>query len=130
VAGGSTVRLDGGRLFLHVLTGGWNLLSRSFRLAAGSFIYCDAAAFRAIGGFNEALFASEELDLSRRLKQFGRATGRRFVILKGHPLVTSGRKAQLYSRWEHVRFLARTVLGGGRTLKSREECLIWYDGRR
>jgi len=50
--------------------------------------------------------------------------------LHRHPLVTSGRKVQLYSAREHFAFLFRTVLAGGRTLKSREACHTWYDGRR
>jgi glycosyltransferase involved in cell wall biosynthesis len=130
IAGGSTVTLDGPYPVAKFVTRSWNLLSRFKRWAAGSFIFCDAAAFREIGGFSKELYASEELDLSERLKRLGRATGRRFVILHEHPLVTSARKMHLYTPWEHLRFLAKTVLVGGRTLKSREECLTWYDGRR
>jgi GT2 family glycosyltransferase len=130
IAGGSTVRLDGPYPVAKFVTGTWNLISRVKRWAAGSFIFCDAAAFREIGGFSKELFASEELDLSERLKRLGRATGRRLVILHEHPLVTSARKMHLYTPWEHFRFLAKTVLVGGRTLRSREECLTWYDGRR
>lgn len=130
IAGGSTVRLDGPYLVPRLVVQAWNLLSRVKRWAAGSFIFCDAMAFRDIGGFSKELFASEELDLSERLKTLGRATGRRMVILHEHPLVTSARKMHLYTPWEHLRFLAKTVLAGGRTLKSREECLTWYDGRR
>ena len=40
------------------------------------------------------------------------------------------RKMQLYTPREHLAFLARTVLGGGRTLRNRAACPIWYDGRR
>lgn len=130
IAGGSTVRLEGSYPVASLITRGWNLLSRLKGWAAGSFIFCEAAAFREIGGFSRELFASEELDLSERLKRLGRSTGRRFVILHEHPLVTSARKLHLYTPWEHARFLAKTVLVGGRTLKSREECLTWYDGRR
>ena len=130
IAGGSTVRIEGPYPIAKLLTGGWNLLSRLKRWAAGSFIFCEAAAFREIGGFSNELYAGEELDLSERLKQLGRATGRRLVILHQNPLVTSARKIHLYTPWEHFRFLVRTVLAGGRTLKSREACPTWYDGRR
>ena len=130
LAGGSTVKLEGPYPIARLVTGGWNLLSRLKRWAAGSFIFCETAAFREIGGFSRELYAGEELDLSERLKQLGRATGRRVVILHRHPLVTSARKMHLYTPWEHLRFLGRTVLAGGRTLKSREECSTWYDGRR
>jgi glycosyltransferase involved in cell wall biosynthesis len=130
LAGGCTVKLDGRYPVATLVTEGWNLLSRFMRWAAGSFIFCEAAAFRQVGGFSQELFASEEIDLSQRLKALARRTGKRVVILHRTPLVTSGRKMHLYTPWEHARFLTKTVLLCGRTLKKREQCLTWYDGRR
>ncbi|MEP7291629.1 MAG: AMP-binding protein, partial [Chloroflexota bacterium] len=49
------------------------------------------AAFRKIGGFSQEFFAAEELDLSKRLHELARETGREIVILHHHPLVTSGK---------------------------------------
>ena len=130
VAGGSTIRLDNespvGSRCIRV----WNWLSRSFGLLAGSFIFCEAAAFRNIGGFNQELFATEELDLTIGLKRLARRTRKRVVILHRNPLVTSARKFHLYSFREYMSFLARTLLTGGRTLKNRNSCGHWYDGRR
>ena len=99
-------------------------------MLAGSFIFVETAAFRKLGGFSHELFAAEELELSKRLKQFARGTGRGIVILHRHPLITSARKMHLYTGREHLLFLARTMLGFGKTLKSREACHTWYDGRR
>lgn len=130
LAGGSTVRLDGSYPVASLVTRGWNLLSRVKKWAAGSFIFCEAAAFRETGGFSHELFASEELDLFERLKSMARQRGKVITILHQHPLVTSARKMHLYTPWEHLRFLGKTVLLWGRPLKSREECLTWYDGRR
>ena len=93
--------------------------------AAGSFLFCRAEAFRQAGGFSEELFASEEIDLSRRLKRLGR-----MAILHRHPLLTSDRKTRLYSWGEMTRFGLKTLLLGGRTLRSRNDCYAWYDGRR
>ena len=56
--------------------------------------------------------------------------GRRVVILHRHPLLTSARKARLYTPWEVIRLLARAVCSGGRSLRSREAAHLWYDGRR
>jgi glycosyltransferase involved in cell wall biosynthesis len=125
MGGGCTVAMAGATAVLRFWVGAWNTLSRMAGWAAGAFLFCEAAAFRAAGGFSEELFASEEIDLSRRLKRRGR-----FIILHRHPVVTSGRKAQLYSWREHAAFLLRWVLSGGRNLRRREDCGIWYDGRR
>ena len=130
LAGGSTVSFDdpGGRLMF--LIGLWNALSRINKWAAGSFIFCEAATFRELGGFNQGLYAAEEIDLFRRLKRVARHSGRTVVILHRHPLRTSGRKLRLYTLGELSTFIAKTILGGGRTLRSSKECFAWYDGRR
>ncbi len=130
LAGGTIVRLEGRHPKADLVTAAWNAVSRAFRWVAGSFIFCETAAFRRVGGFNERLFASEEIDLSKRLKKLARREGRRVVILHRHPILTSARKVRLYTPREHLRFIVRTVLAGGRTLTSREECHPWYDGRR
>ena len=62
--------------------------------APASFIFCEAAAFRELGGFSQELYAVEEIDLFARLKRRARRDGREIVILHRHPLRTSDRKAQ------------------------------------
>jgi glycosyltransferase involved in cell wall biosynthesis len=130
LAGGATVRLLGRYPKANVFIALWNGVSRTLSWVPGSFVFCETAAFRRIGGFDERLFASEEIDLSKRLKKLARQQGKRMVILHRDPILTSARKVHLYTPWEHVWFLARTVLAGGRTLTSREACHTWYDGRR
>jgi cellulose synthase/poly-beta-1,6-N-acetylglucosamine synthase-like glycosyltransferase len=130
VAGGSIIRLDRSNFQARAVTGLWNAISRITRWAAGSFIFCEAAAFRAIGGFSNEFYASEELDLCKRLKKHGRLHGKKMIILTRHPLVTSARKMHLYTPREFGTVIARAVFSGGRSLKTREACTPWYDGRR
>ncbi len=130
LAGGCTVKLDARDWIGEWLTGAWNLISCVRKWAAGSFIFCEAAAFREIGGFSADLFASEEIDLFRRLHELARRQQKKIVILRKHPLITSARKVHLYSKWEHLRFFVRTALSLGGTLRKAESCPTWYDGRR
>jgi glycosyltransferase involved in cell wall biosynthesis len=130
LAGGCTVRMDERHFMGDIGTGLWNLVSRATKWAAGSFIFCQAEAFRKVGGFNADLFASEEIDLSRRLKTLAYRSGKKIVILHRHPLVTSARKVRLYSRGDMARFIIKAVLHPRQTVTSREECGPWYDGRR
>ena len=130
LAGGCTIRLDERQFVADVVTGMWNLVSRVNKWAAGSFIFCHAEAFRKVGGFSEELFASEEIDLSKRLKALARRSGKKIVILRRHPLLTSARKLRLYSRGELARFFKKAILRPRQTVTSREECAPWYDGRR
>ena len=130
IAGGSTIQMNAPTLAAKLVVRGWNLLSRSARLLAGSFIFVEAKAFREIGGFSDDWFAAEEIDLSRRLKKWARGTGSKLVILHRNPLTTSARKVHLYTPGETLRMLLRAVLTGGRSLRKRESTHLWYDGRR
>jgi glycosyltransferase involved in cell wall biosynthesis len=128
--GGCLVRLDERFFGLGLFVGGWNLASRTMRWAAGSFVYCDVKLFRELGGFSEKMYASEEIDLSKRLKVLATARGLRVEIITEERLVTSARKMHLYGWWEHLRFLLRAILAPRRTVADREQCVLWYDGRR
>ena len=130
LAGGATVAVESADRTLRFWIAAWNFLSRRVRWAAGSFIFCEAAAFRRLGGFSQELYAGEEIDLFRRLKRLAREQRREIVILHRHPLRTSDRKAHLYTKREHLSFMLTTLLRGGRNLRSRESCYGWYDGRR
>jgi len=130
LAGGCTIRLEAGYPSGNAITALWNMVSRTLKWVAGSFIFCETAAFRKLGGFNVELFASEEIELSKRLKKLARAERKRIAILHRHPILTSARKLRLYTPREHFKFMTKTILGGGKALKSRESCHVWYDGRR
>jgi glycosyltransferase involved in cell wall biosynthesis len=130
LAGGSTVRIELEGLFYDAVVGWWNLVSRTLRWAAGSFIFCETAVFREVDGFTLTLYAAEEIDLFRRLKRLARERGRSIVILHHHPLLTSARKAHLYTPRESLWFWLHTVVSGGRTFRSSKASFPWYDGRR
>lgn len=130
LAGGSTVAYEDPYPGVALAVGIWNAMSRITRWAAGSFIFCEAAAFRETGGFSEELYASEEIDLFRRLKRMARRDRRTIVILHRHPQLSSDRKLRLYGWRRLFRFMLKTVVSRGRTLRSREDCFAWYDGKR
>jgi glycosyltransferase involved in cell wall biosynthesis len=130
LAGGATLKLDEHYFVASLITWIWNHASRLLKLFAGAFIFCESAAFRKIGGFSHEFFAAEELELSKRLKKLARETGKKIIILHRHPLVTSARKMKLYTAREHFRFFRRAIFNQRRTLGSREEAHLWYDGRR
>ena len=74
VGGGAVIRFEGeisrvGRFAIGL----WERISRLTKTAAGSFIFCRKEAFDAVGGFDETLYAGEELRFSRRLKELGSA---------------------------------------------------------
>ena len=130
LGGGSTVAADEDVLSVRAALAVWNAASRGLRWAAGAFVFCEASAFRSIGGFSEELYASEELELSRRLKRLARERGLEFRILHRHPLQTSARKLHLYGWRELAPVFGRFLLHPRRVLRNARDCSPWYDGRR
>ena len=99
-------------------------LARRFRITGGCFLFCSRTSFEAVGGFDETLFASEEIGMCRALHGQGE-----FVILR-EAVLTSGRKLRTYSGWELLRAFARIGLAGRAGVKDRSRLGIWYDRRR
>jgi glycosyltransferase involved in cell wall biosynthesis len=108
----------------------WKRMSIVFRLAAGALIVCRHDAFREVGGFPQDLYALEEIELSKRLKEWGRQRDLQFIILTKHPLETSSRKFTLYSGREIAGQIFRIFLRRRRTLRDKRYVSVWYDGRR
>src|SRR5688572_29018807 len=130
LAGGSTIVFDEDSRVLRMGAAWWNRFSRFRKLAAGSFVFCEATAFRRVGGFDLGWYAAEELALFRSLKRLARRDGRRVVILHRHPLRTSARKIHLYAPREILRLYVSMIVTGGRSLRNAAACFAWYDGRR
>jgi glycosyltransferase involved in cell wall biosynthesis len=129
-AGGCTVRMQDVPVGIRMGVAGWNAFSRMTRWAAGAFLFCRADAFRDVGGFALEFFVAEEIDLSRRLKRWGRERGCEFRILSRHPLLTSGRKVHLYGPLELGGLFLRMLCHPRRFFRDRGFCYPWYDGRR
>jgi glycosyltransferase involved in cell wall biosynthesis len=125
VGGGAAVRFDEPtprwvKCLLPI--GLW--LARRLKFTGGCFLFASRAAFDAVGGFDEALFAAEELRLCRRLGALGE-----FVILR-EAVLTSGRKLRTYSGWELIMAAARIALAGEAGVHDRSRLGIWYAPRR
>jgi glycosyltransferase involved in cell wall biosynthesis len=125
VGGGATLRLDG-QLPWHGWLALWLVRAsmRVGRFAAGCYLFCTRAAFEAAGGFDETLFATEEIALSRALQRHGR------VVIVRESVVSSGRKLRTFSGWELLRLYAALLRSGPRILRSRDQLELWYGQRR
>jgi glycosyltransferase involved in cell wall biosynthesis len=124
VGGGAAVSFDGriprwAELILPMFV--WAF--RVSGLATGCFVFCTQKAFGAVGGFDETLYAAEEVFISRALKRHGR-----FVVLK-ETVTTSGRKLRAYTAGELLRMAAPLALRGPAAMRSREGLSLWYARR-
>jgi glycosyltransferase involved in cell wall biosynthesis len=125
VGGGAAVAFDGqiprwARLMLPAFV--W--VFRAAGLAAGCFLFCTKRAFDAAAGFDESLFAAEEIFMSLALKRQGR-----FVVLE-ETVITSGRKLRMYTGVEILRMAMPLVFLGFNAVRSRDRLQLWYERRR
>ena len=125
--GGSLVRFNTTKL--GVVANGmlefWNRISRLCNLAAGSYIFCYRAAWAKTGGFDETIYAGEELRFSRKIRRWGKKKGMRFTVLTDAPVLTSARKVEWYGGWQLIWTLVKLAVPGA--LKKRERCAVWYE---
>ena len=124
--GGARVTTDGeiplwGRVFVHVFSA---FYFTAANLGAGAFLFTTSENFRSAGGFDDRLFAGEEIYFTMALKKRGQ-----FRVLR-EPIVTSGRKLRMNSAWQILGLSAGLILRGKRGVKSRDKLDLWYDGKR
>lgn len=123
VGGGARARFDGRvPLYGRVLARLWLWVQRAGNLAAGCFIFCTRSAFETVGGFDETLYAAEDVVLSQRLKRLGP-----FVIVQDM-VITSGRTMRSHSAGEALRIVTGFVVRGPGFFRTRHG--PWYRPRR
>ena len=127
VGGGSVIKFESEVSVLgHIGIWLWECTSRFTHIAAGSFIFCRREAFEAVGGYDESLYASEEVRFSRLIKKWGKSNGLGFVILDNAPALTSARKLNWYSGPQILGWIALMILMPV-AVRSRKLCSFWYD---
>ncbi len=137
----SSKNILGGGALVYMKTNGivsfmalhlWRCVSRLFRWAPGSFIFCRRDVFEKLGGFSTEYYASEEIDFSKRLKREARRLKNnkaQIVILK-NSVYTSDRKLHLYGVGDYLKLVFKYLLKGEKILKKKDNLPIWYDGKR
>jgi glycosyltransferase involved in cell wall biosynthesis len=124
--GGAQVDLEGVPLTrtTRATIAGWNWVARTFRLAAGSFFFARRDGWAETGGFNERVYAGEELGFARELKRWGKLRGLGFAVIL-HPVPSSARKVQQFTSWQAIRLLLICAWPGNRS--RRDRCAFWYE---
>lgn len=123
--GGADVRFDGVLpLWAIMMIPVLGTVMRLSRLAAGCYLFSSREAFHRTGGFDERLFAAEEIAFSRALATCGP------VVILREAVVTSGRKLRSHSGWDVLRLFGGFLRQGVDVVRDRERLAIWYGERQ
>lgn len=126
--GGAQVALEGETLSWSAqrTVEAWNWIARTFRLAAGSYVFARRDAWADTGGFNEDVYAGEEIGFSRALKKWGRQRGLSFHVIE-RPVPSSARKIRQFSMRQTMWQMAICAWPGN--LGRRDRLHFWYERR-
>lgn len=130
IAGGATICWDQKRFIFELMMPILNIGFRWRKLIHGPFIFIESAVFRKLGGFSVETFSGEDWELGQRLQKLAKETGKRFVILHRHPVLTSMRRMKDYTVLTPFALLYRIIFFPRHIKVSRETARRWYDGRR
>ena len=103
------------------------VMLRSGGMLSGAMFWCRKADFDAVGGFDETLVSLEDLDFAKRLRDYGKRSGKKYGTLKGW-LITSARKFDQFGDWYLLknRKMTKAIFTG----KDREAAnRYYYDAR-
>lgn len=124
--GGAHVELEGETLSWSAqrTVDTWNWIARTFRLAAGSYVFARRDAWADTGGFDESVYAGEEIGFSRALKKWGRQRGLFFHVIE-HAVPSSARKLRQFTVRQTLWQMAVCVWPGN--LGRRDRLRFWYE---
>ena len=126
IGGGVKVRFERWTLRAALAYGGLPVAMRVLGLSAG-MVFTTSDVFRALGGFDERLFAGEDLQFLRALRRHGAKCGKKFANLSDVYVITSIRKVgnMRFKDW----LLYPRFLIDRNAARRRENCALWYDAR-
>ncbi len=130
---GGGIRIKPERLSLGIFVGYAMMLIPAFflRLSFGMYWF-KKKDFDGIGGFDENRHIAEDVDFLKRLKCYGRQSGKRHTIISRAFITTSCRKFDEFGDWHFVRLfgnpcrIKRAISGNERKYLDRN----WYEVKR
>ncbi len=104
----------------------WGLYVRFSRVGVG-MMHCRRDDFFSFGGFDETIFAAEDVQLAYDLRKLGKPRGQKFNLIKKGWIITSTRKIDQTPLPVMLAKLIGFGFGLQKKIRSREYCEHWYD---
>ena len=104
----------------------WGIYVTFSRVGVG-MMHCRKKDFEAIGGYDETIYAAEDVQLAYDLRKLGKPRGQKFELIKRGWIITSTRKIDQTPLWEMMTKLIGFGFGLQKKIRSKEYCEHWYE---
>ena len=104
----------------------WGIYVRFSRVGVG-MMHCRKADFDSFGGFDETIYAAEDVQLAYDLKKIGKPRGQKFALIKKGWIITSTRKIDQTPLRVMIGKLVGFAFGLQKKIRSKEYCEHWYE---
>ena len=104
----------------------WGIYVRASGVGVG-MMHCRKADFDSFGGFDETIFAAEDVQLAYDLKKIGKPRGQRFALIKKGWIITSTRKIDQTPLFTMIAKLVGFTFGLQKKIRSKKYCEHWYE---
>jgi glycosyltransferase involved in cell wall biosynthesis len=104
----------------------WGIYVRCSRVGVG-MMHCRKEDFLSFGGFDESMYAAEDLQLAYDLRKIGKPRGQKFNLIRKGWIITSTRKIDQTPLLEMITKLVGFGFGLQKKIRSKEYCEHWYD---
>lgn len=125
VGGGTWIQPERHSLKIDFFYFIWGMYVRCSRVGVG-MMHCRKEDFDAIGGFDETIFAAEDVQLAYDLRKLGKPRGQKFNLIQKGWIITSTRKIDQLPL--HV--MLGKIIGFGfglqKKIRNKKYCEHWY----
>ena len=104
----------------------WGIYITFSRVGVG-MMHCRKADFESFGGFDESIYAAEDVQLAYDLKKIGKPRGQKFELIKKGWIITSTRKLDQTPLLTMLCKLIGFGFGLQKKIRSKDYCEHWYN---
>jgi len=104
----------------------WGIYVRASRVGVG-MMHCRRDDFWSFNGFDETIYAAEDVQLAYDLKKIGKPRGQKFNLIHKGWIITSTRKIDQTPLFTMLAKLIGFGIGLQKKIRSKEYCEHWYD---
>jgi len=104
----------------------WGIYVRCSGVGVG-MMHCRKADFESFGGFDESIYAAEDVQLAYDLKKIGKPRRQKFELITKGWIITSTRKIDQTPLFTMLAKLIGFGFGLQKKIRSKEYCEHWYN---